>query len=161
MTILHLGVTVMPYSGAFVPAPKKPRSARGERAFHAGYGKGQTTGDIAQILESKYHIMRSFYFLHSDVVAASLTKSIHGSIKNILAGGPPNIQPAAEGIQKIQSAFKHSLSLREYDGMPGVPTKAAMLGVSHRFKRPNQRRPERPSFIDTGLYQASFKAWVD
>jgi len=41
--------------------------------------------------------------------------------------------------------------------------------VSHRFANPTHRRVKgaglvrrapRPSFIDTGLYQASFKAWV-
>jgi hypothetical protein len=38
---------------------------------------------------------------------------------------------------------------------------AALHGVSHRFKHPYARRARRPSFIDTGLYQNSFAAWVD
>jgi hypothetical protein len=52
--------------------------------------------------------------------------------------------------------------MKEMDrlGYPGVPTKASLDGVSHRFK--NKRgAPGRPSFSDTGLYEDSFVAWID
>jgi len=44
-------------------------------------------------------------------------------------------------------------------GYPGVPTRAALMGVNSRLKK--RRGKRRPSFRDTGLYQASFMAWVD
>ena len=69
--------------------------------------------------------------------------------------------PFAAGESQIENRFKQFLSLREVEklGIPGVPTKAALAGVSHRFK--GKKGGRRPSFIDTGLYQASFKAWID
>ena len=34
----------------------------------------------------------------------------------------------------------------------------ALDGISRRFK--NKKGPPRPSFIDTGTYQAAMRAWV-
>jgi hypothetical protein len=65
---------------------------------------------------------------------------------------------------EIEERFKDFLSLQEMDklGVPGVPTEAAKKGKSSRFKRRRSKGgAPRPSFIDTGLYQSSFKAWVD
>jgi len=46
-------------------------------------------------------------------------------------------------------------------GYPGIPTGAAEAGVNHRLLHPYAKdNPERPSFIDTGQYQADFKSWV-
>ena len=44
-------------------------------------------------------------------------------------------------------------------GYPGVPTKAALMGVNHRLKK--KRGPRRVSFIDTGQYQANLTNWVE
>jgi hypothetical protein len=165
MTTLNLGVVVIPYAAAYRPPPKFLKQiTRGGRAYHTGYAKGQTTGTIAHILEDRYGIMRVFYDQNKSTVISMIEDALAGAIKNVLAGGPPTIEPAAQGMQQIASMFKHDLSQRRFDGLtsPGkTPTAAAMRGVSHRFKRPYVRRPSRPSFIDTGLYQASFKAWID
>ena len=77
--------------------------------------------------------------------------------------------------RQISTYFKQFLAMRQIEGfgIPGVPTQAALNGVNHRFKNPRgkwtgkgkdrkfQRNPRRPSFIDTGMYQASSKAWFD
>jgi hypothetical protein len=53
-------------------------------------------------------------------------------------------------------------------GQAGVPTAAALAGVrtslkkKKELKNPRKRSlGRRPSFIDTGMYRDSFKAWVD
>jgi hypothetical protein len=63
---------------------------------------------------------------------------------------------------KIEAKFRQNLSSRKYDGViPGVPTTAAQRGISHLQQRPYAKRSSRPSFVDTGMYQRSFRAWVE
>jgi hypothetical protein len=77
------------------------------------------------------------------------------------AMGGPVVDPYASAGQNIENAFRQFLSLKEMDklGVPGVPTQAALEGRSKRFKSGKGPAP-RPSFIDTGQYQSTFRAWV-
>ena len=140
MPTLHLGVTDIPYS------------------------TGQTTGDVAEILEGKYEVMGHFARAHETGIAADLEGSLEGELENILLGAPRSSDPFAGAADKIEHRFRQFLSLKEMDrlGVPGVPTAASLAGYSKRFKQKQKKsRGPRPSFIDTGLYQRSFKAWVD
>jgi hypothetical protein len=143
--VLHLGVADVPYNE---PATKKAPS-------------GETTGGVAELLEDKYHIMRIFFEEHKSDVALALENSLAGALENLLMGAPANVTPLGEGAAKIESAFKRFLEDKEMDrlGYPGVPTKASLLGISRRFK--GKRGPPRPSFVDTSLYESSFKTWLD
>jgi len=138
--ILHLGVTELPYAAA----------------------GGKTTGDVAEILEAKYHVVEVFYEENKETVVSALEDSLQGALESLIMGAPVSIAPLAGGLSKIEERFKKFLSNKEMDrlGVPGVPTAASLAGVSHRFKRPYARRAPRPSFIDTGLFQSSFKAWT-
>jgi hypothetical protein len=154
MPALHLGVADVPYVDA--PQPVK----RGRKPPKAS-GATQTTGDVAERLEDKYHIMQVFYEQHKGDVGLALEGALAGALENLLMGAPASTAPFGEGASKIETAFKRFLSDKEMDrlGYPGVPTKASLLGISHRFK--GKRGPPRPSFIDTAMYENSFKAWVD
>jgi hypothetical protein len=81
----------------------------------------------------------------------------------IMGSNSASINLTAEGEGEIEAAFRQFLEQQEMDGrVDGVPTKASLKGVSHRLKRPNAKdNPTRPSFIDTGLYSASMKAWTE
>jgi hypothetical protein len=153
MPVLHLGVADVPYSDP--PQPVKPGAKPKTTA------PNETTGDVASLLEDKYHIVQIFYEQHKADVALALEGSLAGALENLLMGAPSRTSPLGEGAAKIQTAFKRFLSEKEMDrlGYPGIPTKASLLGISHRFK--GKHGPPRPSFIDTGLYETSFKAWVD
>lgn len=123
-------------------------------------GEGKTTGEVAEILEGKYHIMETFSEMHEEGIADALADSMAGALENIMAGAPADVNPFGEGESKIEATFKTFLDMRELDGaIDGVPTRAAMRGVNHRLKI--KKGEPRPSFIDTGLYQSSFKAWVE
>jgi hypothetical protein len=149
MTILHLGVIDQPYVNSV----------------------GTTTGDVAEILEDKYHVMEVFFELRRQDVAAALERSIQGALDQLDMNVPvENINPFSGASGEIEAAFRHFLDSKEIEslGIPGVPTQAALDGVSHRFKNPRYKktkggkkvkRAPRPSFIDTGLYEASMKAW--
>lgn len=139
MPTLHLGVIDLPYSDK----------------------SGVTTGQVAEWLEDKYHPMELYYELHQQEVADDLAQSALGALESLLMGAPADLDPFGTGTGKIEKGFKHFLDAKEMEalGYPGVPTQAALKGVNHRLKK--KRGPRRPSFIDTGLYQSSFKSWVD
>lgn len=150
--ILHLGVIDVPYSVR--ATRKRSRSAAGTK----------TTGDIAEILEAKYGIMQAFFDSKSQEIADDLADSVQGAIESLIMGGPPQLAPFGTGTSKIEDAFKMFISTQEVErvGIPGVPTQAALRGVNHRLKRPYRKsNPRRPSFVDTGLFVASFKSWID
>jgi hypothetical protein len=152
--ILHFGVVDLPY--AHTPPPQ------GRRKKKAAAGT-QTTGDVAEILEAEYHVMEHFWNLHSADVIHDLEGSLQGALHSVLMGSPVPPSAFASAESAIEDRFKRFLSDKEMDalGFPGIPTQAALRGVSKRHKRSRARRGPRPSFIDTGLYQASFKAWVE
>ena len=151
--ILHLGVIDVPY------APQPPAKRRRKKAV----AKTQTTGDVAEILENRYHVMEHFWELHSADAVQAFESSLQGEVDNLIMGAPLSASAFGSAESAIEDRFKRMLAERELDvlGFPGIPTAAAQHGVSHRMKRPYARRAARPSFIDTGLYQASFKAWVE
>jgi len=130
-------------------------------------GPVEMTGEVAQKLERNYGVMQFFFDAHSDFVAQSLEESFAGSLANALLGQPRQADAALfnHACGEIENRFKQFLSAKEMDGkVNGVPTKASLLGISSRFKDRGNRKKKRgprPSFIDTGLYQSSFKAWVE
>lgn len=166
MPILNLGVIDQPYMTppGQMKAPKHPARAAKKVRGRRGGGGGSliTTGDVATILEEKYHILEHFMALHGQEVADDIAGSVKNAIESIFQGAPLTLDPFGGATSKIEDRMKQMLSLKELDaiGYPGIPTHAAQMGYSKRFKQPRKRRQPRPSFIDTGLMQASYKAWV-
>jgi hypothetical protein len=152
--ILHLGVIEMPYENE-APTP-------GKRRRKAKAPSGMTTGDVASILEDKYHVMEVFFQEKQQLIADQLAQSVAGTLESIMAGAPPTIDPFGEGTKKVKGLFDDFITNKEMDrlGYPGVPTKASLKGVSHRFKG-KKGEPGRPSFVDTGLYVDNFTSWID
>jgi hypothetical protein len=137
--ILHLGVIDVPYSSA----------------GKDGEAGAQTTGDVAGFLERRYHIMQSFYTRNERPIGAMLAASYSRAARDLMAGAPPGRDPFAQGGEAIKESFADFL---DKNGT-GIVTAAAAAGRTSRRK--GKRGPPRPSFIDTGLYQASFKAWIE
>lgn len=142
---LHLGVADVPYADE----------------------AGTSTGDVAEILESHYDIIGTFYDRHEADIIAVLEDAMAGALENRLSGAPAPARPLAGAESKIEEMFRKFLSAREIE-QPAhgvrpytIPTMAAIMGISHRFKGKKNKKGRRPSFIDTGLYQNSFRAWVD
>lgn len=160
MRILHLGVIDIPYVDKEKPAARRKRLKAGKPPAPDEL----TTGDVAEILEDKYHVMEVFYEVHKDDVAKDLEESVAGALETIMMGGPSDIDPFGGATSKIDERFTDFLTNREMEklGYEGVPTQAALEGVNHRLKHPYAKKNKRrPSFIDTGLYQASFKSEVE
>lgn len=157
MTItIHLGVIDLPYTEAPAAAPKgKKGKARTKKASNV------TTGDVAEILEHQYGIMEAFVDLNRPAVMQALENSLQDALEMQLLGGPQDADLFGPAMSTIETDFKQAIAEQFLDGLPGVPTKAAQNGVSHRFKHPYAKREPRASFVDTSLYVDSFKAWVD
>ena len=168
MTItLNLGINDIPYSGQPgsvrpVAKPKrgkanKPRKAPGSRTL-------PSTGDVAQILEDRYHIMEVFAESYMPHIVAAIEHSIGGAIESLAMGAPATINPFGSGMGEIEEGFRYFLDSSEMEtmGIPGVPTMASVRGINHRLAHPYAKsNPPRPSFIDTGTYQANFRAWIE
>jgi hypothetical protein len=139
--MLHLGVLDVPY---------------------ADQGS-KTTHEVAQILERRYHVMEVFYNINEAGLAERLEGPLVEYLEARLEGRVPDEQPMRDAEQWLEERFRDFLSMREMDdlGIPGVPTEAARMGYSHRFKQYRKKRAPRPSFIDTGLYQNVFRAWME
>lgn len=139
---LHLGVTDLPY---------------------ANDPKGTTTGDVAEILEGKYGVIQSWYDHREQWVADTMAEGMSGALESLLMGAPPTLDPFGSSMSKGEQNFREFLDSSEVEsyGIQGVPTQAALKGVNHRMKHPYAKRARRPSFLDTGLYQSSYKMWVD
>jgi hypothetical protein len=139
MTTLHLGVVDVGYTG--------------EQG-------STTTGDVAQYLEDRYHIMRVFVETHEEDIAKELVNQVAGAIESIAQGRriSPNWKPA---MGKIEQRFREFLDSGELNRMlpEQQQSAAAAAGINHRKKNPNTEK-SRQAFIDTGLYQASFRCWV-
>lgn len=136
---LHLGVAVIPYADR----------------------RSLTTGDVASFLESKYDLMATFYRVHEADVAKALEDSLGGALESALMG--KSTDPWGRATQAIQREFRTFISSMEAErvGIPGTPTKAALMGTNHRLAHPYSRRnPRRPSFRDRGIFQSSFRAWI-
>lgn len=153
MLTLNLGVIDQPYSNAKYMDGVKPSAA--------------TTAQVAVWLENKYHIMEHFWMIYGAPDNAPIQKamldSLSKTIRTLMVSrqAPRNINPFGTAMGQVEFLFKQMLDKKELDHLayPGIPTLQSLKGYSNRFKR--RRGPPRPSFIDTGLYSASFKAWLE
>jgi hypothetical protein len=141
MTTLHLGVTDdLPYAHG-----------------------GKSVFDVASILEFRYGIMQFFFDTHQQEIVDELGDAIVGSFESALQGAPVSPQPYAAASSEIEKMFNLFLDRKEMDNkVAGVPTAASLGGVSVRFKQKQKKsRGARPSFVNSGLYENSFRVWVD
>jgi hypothetical protein len=163
MTItLRLGVVDLPYS---VDAPRRVRvkTRKGGKpvASTAPAAGAQTTGDVAQWLEDKYGVMQAFFDSEENVIAKAVTDAMEDAFDFLVqTGKPPARLFPAEGLPDVQRAFNAFIDLKKMDYLnPGVPTKASLDGVNSRLK--TRHGPVRPSFKDSGLFESTFRAWID
>jgi hypothetical protein len=146
---LHLGVIDIPYSQGSSRSPKK----------------GATTGDVADILEDKYHVMEHFWQSpRGQKIADAVVTDMADFMADRMGGSGENQPSFIAAMSVAKTEFVEFIDSREMDGLgyPGIPTKAALNGVNHRFLRPYAKNnPARPSFRDTGTYEDAFTAWME
>lgn len=121
-----------------------------------------TTGDLAQILESKYDLFRGFYEFHAEQIDGILARSIDSALSDLINTGHAPENPYSDGCEEITALFKSFLDTgaSESIGMIGAPTEAALKGINHR-KSAFQKGARRPSFEDTLMLRNSLLAWME
>lgn len=166
MTILHFGVIDHPYTYKQQTLTKKGKIAKKMRTVKVSV----TTGQVADWIEEEYSLMERFYEDNKQRIGDELTKSVEDAMEAVLSGAPVTQDPYGSATSELEDLFKKTLSSNGFDGkIPGVPTVASGRvpsvrkgGVNHRLVHPFAKsNPARPSFIDTGNYESSFKVWVE
>lgn len=156
---LHFGVVDAPYGDSYAS-----QASQGAKAPPGPSAASKTTtGDVAEFLEARYGVMRAFYDIHEEEILAELFEALQDRMESVAMGAPLTGELLPDGaLSGVEQMFREMLDRRELDGrIPGVPTAAALAGVDHRLKHPYARsNPARPSFIDTGHYQAFMRAWL-
>lgn len=112
-----------------------------------------TVGQVAQGIESKYHLMQKFIQLNPQLIGDALAQTIVDlwDGKDVLG----------TDIGAISQKFKDDLQLKQFDGkIAGVATKASKFDKGWRKNSP-RRGPNRPSFVDTGTYKAAMTAVLE
>ena len=145
MAVLHLGVVDVAYSD-----PNKQDLT--------------TTGEIAEILEKNFEVIGTFYEIYGQKIADIMADSMSKELAAMAKGEPLGGQPIETAMQKIEALFRSYLDNHEWEQTTGITIAAAHQGISHRFKdvmNDKGERGKRPAFVDTGLYQASFRTWLD
>ena len=123
-----------------------------------GYGDGTNSAEVAKELEEKYALVDTFYLGIQDELADALEEVFSESAEIVMMGKPPKKIPSDLVTKKIEEEFRTYLDHEQH----GIKTTAAQRGVSHLLPQPYSRKnPPRQSFIDTGLYRASFRAWIE
>lgn len=126
--------------------------------------KGGTadTVEVAKILEGKYGLFTAFYTRHENDIKLLLIDNLEGVLENLHSGGTSPSDPFAGATAKIDALFRNFLATAEIEtmGIDGVPTQAALDGVSHRTKKKTYGH-RRPSFLDTGTMELAFRSWLE
>ncbi len=137
---LHLGVNEMAYSD-----PEEHQAT--------------TTGQVAEILEDKYQIMEVFFDNHREEIEDLVVDRFMGELESVIHG-KPKAPLSGMTFPKIDREFRSFLDRDEWQQLTGKRIMSAVLGISHR-KKLKKVQGSRPAFIDTGLYQKSFTAWLE
>lgn len=147
----------IPYVNEETPVERRKRLKKQESKS----GDQITTGDVADILEAKYHPYTVFWDNHGQECADKMTEGLVGAMENLLTGAPLNVSPFAEAENFIDSKFKDFITTGEMEtlGIEGIPTQAAIDRKSERFKS-GKAKNNRPSLVNTGLWVDSTKTQI-
>ena len=135
-------------------------------AYSDAIAKGvTTTGEVAELLESEYDVMGVFMEIHGKEVMEAVGEQMGRYLQSILQGNPKEAKHGFP-LGRVEEEFKDYLSADEWQSHTGAVIQAARIGRSARFKNKKFKNDEgvetsRPAFIDTGLYSASFRAWIE
>ena len=118
-----------------------------------------TTGEVAEILEKKYDVMATFVDAHADKIKDDVASVYVLFLNNYLKTGETWGGHKEFPLEKVDSEFSDYLDRDEWQRITGRTIMAAALGLSSR-KKDKQYSGPRPAFIDTRLYQRSFRAFL-
>jgi hypothetical protein len=160
---LHMGFINTPYTKETMARPMTSAKAESKRKRRRGFSRTMTADKVGNILENKYNIVDTFSAVYEQEIAQVMKQGFAEVAADMLAKGKGYTRSNMKSLMKpytdqVEAMFRGFLSREEMNGMvDGVPTKAALGGI----RRGRRRVQMRPSFINTGIYRASFRCWAD
>ena len=139
------------------------------------YGE-KTTYEVGKLLEEKYTLFSAFVDNKTENIANHLAEGLEQAIAQ-MALGVPFQNSINAGASMIEEDLKKWIYLQEVEkaGIAGVPTQSALDGTNYRMKGISAKQyvkgkrgtviktknARRPSFIYSGVLEASLKAWIE
>jgi hypothetical protein len=160
--VLHLGFLNTPYTKKNMAAPVAAVKAHMAKT-RRGTSRTANAEAVAGVLENRYGIVGTFLDVHQEAIDDIVTETFENYVIDAMSkvGKPTSakmVKYMASRTNRIEKLFRGFLDREEMNGMAeGVPTQSALDGK----RRGRKSRTPRPSFIDTGIYRASFRAWAD
>lgn len=120
-----------------------------------------TTGDVAGYLEDRYHVMRIFLELNEGFIHERIVNNVAGAIESIAQGNRVPKLDLRPAMDEIQERFRDALDSGElHQVLPKSQQVSDETLKTSARKKAIKQDESRQAFIDSGLYQASFRAWV-
>ena len=163
---LRMGFINTPYTTETIARPATSARIESRRSRRRSFSKTMTAESVAAILEEKYQIVETFSDIHREDIEKPVLDLFAQVAADIASGRRPYrsaplsslLRPAT---REIERSFQRFLMEEQMNGrVPGVPTQAALSGVRSGRGSKTKSGP-RPSFIDTGIYRASFRVTAD
>jgi hypothetical protein len=144
----------------------------------------KSTGDVGVDLEKRYGLFSMFYNAHKQDIADSISKDAAVGLEMMLANQDVQINKVfAVSSEHITDEMHKFITSQEVErvasmyGEQGIPTQAALEGRSFRFDKGYTAKRQvkglkgkgkqfikknpRPSFIYSGVLEASLKGWIE
>ena len=146
--VIHMGFINTPYTKTAMSAPMTTAKAH-EKKSRRHYSKTKTAEQIGNILEDKYGILDLFTSMYEEEITGAINQKVKDfvlqslSSKGKLASDrmAQFVKPSTNQIEKMFRGFLDR-------GESGIVTAASL-------------KRGKPSFINTGVYRASFRVWAD
>jgi hypothetical protein len=156
---LHMGFLNTPYTDEARQAPARFAKSVERLKRRRSFSRTMTAEKVSKILEGKYNIVETFNEIYEDDINALIHEGFKEVAEHVIMNKGGDTRAKMKNLMKpytnqVQRMFKAFIDDEEMNNMvPGVPTKVSIKG--RRGRRPG------PSFLRTGIYKASFRAWVE
>jgi hypothetical protein len=146
--VIHMGFVNTPYTKAAMSAPMSTAKTH-EKKSRRHYSKTRTAENVANILEDKYGVLDIFMTMYGEEITGAINEKVQDFVVQSLSSkGKLSSDRMAQFVKpstsQIEKMFRGFLDRNE----TGINTMASMLRG-------------KPSFINTGVYRASFRVWAD
>jgi hypothetical protein len=123
------------------------------------YAEGrEDTGEVAEILEGKFHVMQTFVDMKMDQIVGFIENGIVGALESQLLGAPAGHDTYGSAMSEVEELFHTYIDKEEH----GIQTKAKLAPkAGARRKRQYRQVASKITFVDSGLYRNNFKAWIE
>ena len=150
----------------------------------------KSTYEVGKELEKNYGLFSMFYNSEKEDIADWISKDAAVGLEMMMAGQPVNAAHVFKGSSKeITDKMHKFITTKKVEevaatyGEHGIPTQAAIDGKSFRFKKgftakrqvkglkgtgseyiKRKKKDEasaRPSFMYSGVFEASLKGWIE